>query len=244
MQGGAGGVRAVPPAFLVAVARGTALLREVARTGAKTTARARMLPDYLIIGVKRGGTSSLHAYLAAHPAILTANVTKGSHYFDVKFDHGWAWYRSHFPTVLYRSWLERSRGCEVIAGESSPYYIFHPLALSRISQALPSAKLIVLLRDPVARAYSHYHYERHRGFETEPIEVAIGLEDERLAGEEERIRAEPGYVSAAHRHHSYLARGLYFEQIRRVYALFPERQVLILPSERLYTQPRSNSKSK
>ena len=100
-------------------------------------------------------------------------------------------------------------------------------------------KLIVLLRDPVARAYSHYHYERHRGFETEPIEVAIGLEDERLAGEEERIRAEPGYVSAAHRHHSYLARGLYFEQIRRVYALFPERQVLILPSERLYTQPEA-----
>ena len=99
--------------------------------------------------------------------------------------------------------------------ESSPYYMFHPLAAGRIARDLPGVKLLVLVRDPVERAYSAHAHELARGFETEPFERALELEDERLGGEAERITADPAYLSHSQQHHAYVARGQYADQLER-----------------------------
>ena len=109
------------------------------RTVGQVTARWRAVPDYLVIGTKRGGTTSLQQYLTAHPDVLEPMAAKASHYFDVNHDKGWSWYRAHFPL---QSWMDRQRaaGRRVVVGEASPYYCFHPLALDRIAAQLPTVR--------------------------------------------------------------------------------------------------------
>jgi hypothetical protein len=193
----------------------------------RATSSARMLPSFVVVGAKRAGTSSLYQYLVRHPGVLSCAMGKGTHYFDVNFSRGWGWYRSSFPLA----------GRDGITGEASPYYMFHPLAPARMAAALPEARVIVVLRDPVERAWSHYQNERRLGAEPLSFEDAIAAEPERLAGEAERMLADPGYQSFAWRHHSYLARGRYGEQLERLYELFPPAQVLVLQSEALLADP-------
>jgi hypothetical protein len=188
----------------------------------------RLLPSFLVIGTKRGGSTSLYEYLIRHPDVAGCLLRKGSHYFDVNFSRGPGWYWSVFP-------LDRGRGA--ITGEASPYYMFHPLAPQRIATTLPQARLIAVLRDPVERAWSHYQYERRLGAEPLPFQEALEREPERLAGEAERMLAEPGYASFAHRHFSYLARGRYVEQLQRLYRQVPPGRVLLLQSEAMFADP-------
>lgn len=203
----------------------TSVVRAGGRLLARATSGARMLPGFLVIGTKRGGSTSLYEYVIRHPDVAGCLLTKGSHYFDVNFGRGWSWFRAAFPLA---------GGRRAIAGEASPYYMFHPLAPQRIAAALPDVRLIAVLRDPVERAWSHYQYERRRGYEDLPFEEALRREPERLAGEAERMVAEPGYTSFAHRHLSYLARGRYAEQLERIHALIPSSRVLVLQSEALF----------
>jgi len=193
---------------------------------AQATSRARLLPSFLVIGTKRGGSTSLYDYITRHPAVLPARVEKGSHYFDVNYGRGWNWFRSTFPLA----W-----GRDVITGEASPYYMFHPLAAERFAAALPEVRLIASLRDPVTRAWSQHQYETRRGYEHLPFEEALAREAERLAGQEQRVRA--GEESYAHRHHTYLARGRYAEQLERIYQLVPPERVLVVRSEAMFADP-------
>jgi hypothetical protein len=107
--------------------------------------------------------------------------TKGVHFFDTNYGRGMAWYASRFPTRAYAWYLRRRRGLELITGEASPYYLFHPHVPARVAEHLPGVKLIVLLRDPVARAHSHFQHETARGFETLSFEEAIEAEPRRPA---------------------------------------------------------------
>jgi hypothetical protein len=220
---------------------GTRLARRAARWSAQAYARPtaglRLLPSYLIIGAQRAGTTSLHRYLVQHPAVRTMLRTKGVHFFDTNYVRGIDWYASRFPTRLYGWYVRRRHGMELLTGEASPYYVFHPQVPYRVARHLPDVKLILLLRDPVQRAYSHYQHEVARGFETLGFEEAIRAEPERLAGERERLLAEPFYNSFAHQHHSYLARGHYDEQLATWRSLFPDRQLLVLSSERFFAEP-------
>ncbi|MGH9246819.1 MAG: sulfotransferase family protein [Acidimicrobiales bacterium] len=209
----------------------------VLTSAAKVASSASLLPSFLVIGGKRCGSTSLYRYLVRHPSILACRVEKGTHYFDVHFERGWRWYRAGFPTKLRGAYLKRAHGVDVITGEASPYYMFHPLAPARIADALPDVRLIAVLRDPVDRAWSHYLYSVHHGFEDLPFDDALDREEARLAGEEERIAAEPSYISYSHRHHSYLARGRYAEQLERVYDHFPTERVFIVKSEALFADP-------
>jgi hypothetical protein len=193
----------------------------------RASSSARMLPTFLVVGAKRAGTSSLYRYLTSHPDVRPCASGKGTHYFDVSYGRGWRWYRSSFPLA--------ARGG--ITGEASPYYMFHPLAPARIAARLPDARLIVLLRDPVERAWSHYHNERRLQAEPLSFEDAIGSEPERLAGQAEQMAADPGFQSFAWRHWSYLTRGRYAEQLERLYELFPPSQVLVVQSELLRDDP-------
>ena len=205
---------------------------------ARATAVTRVLPDFLIIGAQRCGTTSLQKYLARHPLVSSARFTKGTHFFDREYQRGTAWYRSHFPSVTEQAVRRmRHHGACPLAGESSSYYIFHPLALARIAATLSDARLIVMLRDPVSRAYSHYNHEVARGFEDLPFGDALEREEKRLAGEAERMQADPTYDSFAWRHHSYFVRGLYLEQLHRLATLFPPEQVLVLESGQFFSDP-------
>jgi Sulfotransferase domain len=211
--------------------------RRSAQAYARPTAGLRLLPDYLIIGAQRAGTTSLHRYLVQHPAVRTTLRTKGVHFFDTGYGRGMSWYASRFPTRLTARYLTRRHGLEPRTGEASPYYLFHPHVPLRVAEQLPRVKLIALLRDPVSRAYSHYQHEVARGFETLSFEEAIEAEPARLAGETRRLLAEPLYNSFAHQHHSYLARGRYHEQLARWRSRFDDAQLLVLSSERFFAEP-------
>lgn len=203
------------------------------------TANARLLPDFLIIGAERAGTTSLYRYLGRHPQVMGVTLRrKGAHYFDTNSDRSIRWYRSHFPSVLAARARARRAGMErVITGEACPYYVFHPLVPERVHALLPEVRLILMLRDPVSRAYSHYLHEVARGFEHLAFEEAIDAEAERLDGEEDRMRGEPEYHSFNHQHYSYVARGRYLEQIERWHGLFPVEQIHVIDSRAFFADP-------
>lgn len=202
------------------------------------TSALRALPDFLIVGAQRGGTTSLYRYLSQHPQVVPTLIAKGVHYFDTDPGRSVAWYKGHFPARPYRALLGRRLGLPVVTGEASPYYLFHPLVPRRAAQLLPEARIIVMLREPAARALSHYAHEVGGGFESlSTFEEAIDAEPERLAPEEARILEDDSYVSYAHQHYSYLARGRYAEQLGRWFEHFPREQVLVISSERFYADP-------
>jgi hypothetical protein len=167
----------------------------------------------VILGAQKCGTSSLHNYLVQHPRVI-APLLKEVHYFDVNYTEGEAWYRSHFGRV-------DEPGLNI---DSSPYYLFHPAVPKRLKSLLPDARLIVMFRDPVRRAYSHYWHQRDEGREQLSFEEAIRAEPERLGDAEAQLLRGTITQSREHRLFSYLARGRYAEQMERWLALFPREQ--------------------
>jgi hypothetical protein len=202
-------------------------LRGVATTARQATAGRRPDPDFLIVGAQKAGTTSLHAYLGAHPEVSPSTV-KEVHYFDLSYQRGRSWYRAHFKPL---------RAGQKLAGESSPYYLYHPLVPARVAADLPRAKLIAVLRDPVDRAFSHHNHEVTLGFEQLSFEDALAGEAERLAGERERLIADPHLNSFAHQHYSYLDRGRYAEQLEAWYASIAPERMLVLSAEELFAEP-------
>jgi sulfotransferase family protein len=226
---------AVPPSVVSAAKHG---VRGVGRL----TASRRVLPDYLIAGTKKGGTTSLANWLVQHPGVMRlfpkAQRHKSAHYFDTNFAKSPLWYRSHFPTELSRERLRETVGYRPVVGEASPYYMFHPAVPDRVRSLLPEARVIMLLRDPVARAYSHYWDRVSTGFEDlATFEEAVAAEAERLADLDDTRFVDPRFEHYSYEHHSYLARGRYAEQIARWLRVFDPSQLLILEFERLKTQP-------
>lgn len=199
------------------------------------TGPLRGWPSALIIGAQRSGTTSLFNYLVRHPAVL-APFGKEIHYFDLHYDRGVRWYRGRFP---YSRLLRNG----AITLDASPYYLVHPLVPRRAAELLPAVKLIVLLRNPVDRALSHYQHEVRGGRETLSFAEAIAREPERLAGEEERLRNDPHYYSFNHHRYSYARRGEYIDHLRRWAEHFPRTQLLVLQSEALFRDPAAASAS-
>jgi hypothetical protein len=221
----------------------------VFRTGGTLTAAWRPLPDFLLIGAKRAGSTSLFYALAENPHVLPLfpsarhlpkrNDTKGVHYFDSNADRSLAWYRGHLPTTYARQRAERRLGGPVVSGEGSPYYLFHPLAPERAAAAVPEARLVVTLRDPIARTYSHWKEQTRNGVETLSFREALEAEAGRTAGEERRIVADPTYRSFAHENQSYAAQSDYAPMLRRWLEHFPREQLLVVVSEDFYATPQT-----
>lgn len=203
----------------------------------RISAPMRMSPGFLICGAQRCGTTSMYKTLSQHPGVLKAVLRKGVHYFDTGYLNGRGWYQAHFPLQATARRVERRTGIAPMTFESSPYYLFHPLAAQRIARDLPGVRIVVLLRDPVERAYSAHTHERARGFETESFERALELEDERLDGEEERIVADPTYNSHSHQHHSYLHRGRYLPQLRRLEEAVGRERLHVADADDFFTGP-------
>jgi hypothetical protein len=195
----------------------------------------RTLPDLLIIGAQRAGTSSLYRYLRMHPHIA-GPLRKEVDYFGFRFERGERWYRANFPLTARRE-LAHRLDRPFLTFEATPDYLLHPLAARRAHQLLPDARIVVLLRDPVERAISHYGHAVRHGWETLPLQDALAAEEERLQGEIARIRQSPGYRASAFRRYSYVTRGLYADQISRWLDEFPRGQLLVIDSNELYTNP-------
>jgi hypothetical protein len=200
------------------------------------SADRRVLPDFLIIGAQKCGTSSLHARLAEHPQVLPP-LTKEVHYFDRRPEYPLDWYRAHFPLRTSLADVAAGTGRTAATGEASPSYLFHPACAARIHRALPTAKLIVLLRNPVDRAYSHYQHVRRRGWEPMDFEAALDAEPDRLAAEARARSAETLFQGTAHRRFSYSARGLYADQLARYLEYFPRSSLLVVESESYAREP-------
>jgi hypothetical protein len=210
------------------------------------TARWRALPDFLLIGAKRSGSTSLYRYLGEHPQVaplfpsarrlpLMREDQKGVHYFDHPTDaHSLRWYRAHFQTGA-----ARARRGRRVTGEASPYYLFHPLAAPRAAATVPGARILVLLREPVARTYSHWSEQHRNGVEPLDFEAALDAEASRTAGEEARLAADAHAVSFAHEHQSYVAQSEYADALERWVARFSRECILVLRSEDLYVTPQA-----
>jgi hypothetical protein len=209
-------------------------------TAGRPTHRMRIRPSFLIVGAERSGTTSMFYVLRQHPAVFSSTLPKKEvHYFDHKYDHGAAWYQCHFPLILRARLTTRGTG-DPVAFEGTPNYMFHPLAPGRIHRELPDVRLLVMVRDPVERAYSAYAHQVAFGYEKEPFERAIfELEDSRLHGEEERIIADPNYYSFNHCHYTYRARGYYADQLERLELLFGRDQIHVVDVGDFFTSPES-----
>ncbi len=201
------------------------------------TARWRVLPHFVIVGAQKAGTTSLYNYLVAHPDVIAA-ARKEVHFFDVSYQRGERFYRSMFPTRFALRRAEQRTGRRAITGEASPYYLFHPLVPTRMARMVPDTKIIVLLRDPVDRAISHYKHEVRAGRETLSLRDALDSEADRLQGEDERLRTTgDAGASYAHQNFSYVARGRYAEQVEQWLECFPRSQILALKAEHLFADP-------
>lgn len=209
----------LPGPIRTAGLRGISLVREL-------TAAGRVLPRFQIIGGQKCGTSSLLDWLVAHPGVGAPSM-KEVHYFDLQPDRSVGWYRSHFPLAA----------SGLVSGEASPYYLHHPLAAQRMHALLPDVRLIALLRNPIDRAQSGYEHSVRFGHEEQDFATALALEDERIAGEAEKIVARPGYVSHAHRELSYRSKGIYVDQLLVWLDHYPSEQLLVLKSEDFFADP-------
>lgn len=193
----------------------------------RLSAPIRSLPDFLIVGAMKSGTSSLFNYLMQHPKIVPP-IRKELHFFGPGFHAGKSetWYRAHFPSKA-RLWGGK------ITGEATPGYMFYPGAADRLAAHVPNARLIVVLRDPVERAISHYFHEIRMGREFLPIDEAMAAEDTRLA-----LAARDPHGIETYMHASYKTRGVYADQIERLRKLFPPERILVLGSGSLFADPR------
>ena len=196
----------------------------------KATVTLRRMPDFIIVGAQKAGTSSLFKYCRQHPQINTCWL-KEVHFFDKNFHQGEDWYRSHFPISL-------GSPEDNVVGEATPYYLIHPHAPKRIHDLLPSVKLIVLLRDPVERAISHYYYEIKNGREHLPIDKALMAEEKRLKDEWAKMLQDDSYISPAHQNFSYKQRGVYLDQLEKYFTYFSDDQILLLDCQELFSTPQ------
>ena len=187
----------------------------------------RSSPKYFILGAQKAGTSSLYALLNQHPQCYAASE-KEVHYFDLNYQLGLKWYLSHFPLG------------NKFTGEASPYYLFHPLVPARLTHNFPKAKFIVLLRNPVDRAYSHYHHVKRYHLESSStFEQAIERELEDQTNYEAQFQKAPNQSIPHHQHRLYLARGRYAEQLKRWFQWVNKEQFLLLSSEDFFENPQA-----
>lgn len=176
--------------------------------------------NFFIAGVQKGGTTALDAMLRQHPNIEMAKL-KEVHFFD---NDALDWSASDFVHLHSQfDWARQG----VIRGEATPIYTYWPGALMRLKRYNSEARLIVGLRHPTFRAYSHWRMEVTRKAETMGFSEAIRIGRERILGSS----------SAVHRVYSYVERGFYDNQIRLLKALFPAEQLHFFRTDAMWARP-------
>jgi hypothetical protein len=189
----------------------------------------RHLPTTVIVGAQKAGTTQLYAYLMTHPRCFGA-VKKEVDYFSKHPERSVAWYRSRFPLAFRVNWR---RGHVM---EASPSYLPTPSAIRQMKQVLPKTRIIVILRDPVSRAFSHYQHRKTRHLESRSFAECVA--------EEIRANEFPPQLGVATRPNAapmlgYVARGYYALQLEHLIKVFPRNKVLILDSAALFKDTRA-----
>jgi hypothetical protein len=200
--------------------------------------RGHLLPDFVIIGAAKAGTTSLYHWLSRHPYVAPAS-TKEVHYFDYNYFRGEDWYRRHFVRQGDRDRFAAEHGRPFLTGEASPSYMSHFWAPQRLARLLPDVRMLVTLRDPVDRAHSQFQMSRRE--QEEPLESfadAAAAEEERLVPERARAFADQRYNSWPIGCWSYLMRSRYAEQIERWFTFFPREQFHFVTLDELSQQPQ------
>lgn len=221
--------------------------RSAIRAFGTATAAFRPDPDFLVIGAKRGGSTSFYFDLLSHPQVAVlfprpdrlpkATATKGIHYFDSNYRRGHRWYASHLPSRRSRHAQEVAAGGAVVVGEASPYYLTHPLAAERVARDLPAVRIIAVLRDPVLRAHSHWKERTRERRETLTFLEALRRENERVGEDADRLRTEPAFYSYPHEHQTYLGQSRYGAALERWLDLLPASSFHVVRSEDYYADP-------
>ena len=179
---------------------------------------------FMIVGAQKCGTTALARFLSRHPEIGMAEP-KEAHLFDAPgYSGDW---RPEEIDERYQPSFEHCPGA-AIRGEATPIYMFLPEVARELHRYNPDLKLIVLLREPVERAISHYYMERDRDNEHRPLWLALLSEPFRL-----RRCRDARQADSAIRRHSYRRRGLYSLQLRNLYRFFDEDRVLVIRTQDL-----------
>ena len=200
--------------------------RIIKRGIAGITASSRVLPDFIIIGTARSGTTSLFYNICEHSCVIPAAYDEIG-FFDSNYHLGINWYRSMFPTKKHMEKVKKNTEF-AITGEDTPFYIWSPTVAKRILKIIPNVKLIVLFRNPVDRAYSNYHLGVRAGSENLSFEDAIQSELDRLKNSE--IESDDD-VKKYTIPRSYIAKGFYSDQLKIWLKLFKSEQLFITSTE-------------
>ena len=203
------------------------------------TSPLRGLPDFVILGAMKSGTTSLYDFVVKHPAIVPA-AKKEVKYFSERHRYrlGKLWYRSNFPTNLSRHQFYKKTSQKLLSGEATTAYLFYPMVPSRMKEALPDVKLIVILRNPVDRAYSHYHHILRKNMTTLSFENAIKSEEKWRAEEREQLIKDPNFILTRYSDHPYLTRSVYADQLENWFRHYDRKRFLILTTETFYENPQ------
>ncbi|MDB3956840.1 sulfotransferase domain-containing protein [Candidatus Nitrosopelagicus sp.] len=191
------------------------------------TASSRVLPDFIIIGTVRSGSTSLYYNICEHPSVLEAAYDEIG-YFDSNYHLGENWYRSMFPTQKMMNKIREDTGYS-ITGEDTPFYFWKKEVAERILSDMPETKLIVILRNPVDRAYSNYNLAVRENNEKLTFEEAIGEEIEFLS--------KNSFRETVDRFRSYLTKGMYVNQIKPWLDIFSREQLHFLSTEQMKNEP-------
>ncbi len=192
----------------------------------RITAYWRQDPDFLIIGAMKCGTTFLFHYLNEHPEIEMSRVQEVNYFSRHYYRSKW-YYRSFFPL--------KSKGMK--SGESGIHYIFDPRCAARIKKDLPNTKIILLLRNPIDRAQSHYN-QIHTIDTANDFEEAIKLESERIGKLEKKIADRKYFTSVEYETYSYASRGLYHKQLSKWLEHYSLEDLLVIKSEEMYANPK------
>lgn len=198
------------------------------------------LPDFLLLGAKKAGTTSLQSHLRAHPLIVGPEG-KELHHFDQGHRRGLLWYRSRFPTTteLRRVGEAGRYGRRALTFEATPHYLSHPDVPARVARALPRASFVVILRDPVERAWSDHRAHAAKGRDHRTFAQAVGEELEGLGDG----TVPPGLTDGAPPPRQIVRLGLYADALDRWFACVDRRRFHIVMSDDLFGDPAETTRS-
>ena len=193
-------------------------------------------PDFYIIGFAKCGTTSLFEYLISHPNI---HPPKGKEidFFDRLYSRGINWYKVGFPFTIQKFIEKVFFRKKFLTGEATPRYIEHPHAINRIKQTTPNAKFIILLRNPIDRAFSQHNMNVKNDYEINNFNDALKEEPRRISNRIEKMTNDITYYSWNYDLYAYLEHGLYVDKIKRWMEVFPKEQFLIIQSEEFFKNP-------
>ena len=199
------------------------------------TSSSRVLPDFIIIGAGRAGTTALYTYLIQHPSIITASTDNDEpvadlHFFEYMISDKISWYKSHFPRKSKNSF---------VTGEFTSTYMYHKNVPERIFNLIPKIKLIVILRNPIDKAYSTYNQQSHFNEVTSSFEETIKAEFARIDLNKNHIEYtnnNPNFDNYVE--YNIIRHGIYFNYLEKWLKIFPKKQIFVVDSNELENFPQ------